>query len=60
MQMTYVINKAVEEECRGSTWTPGTHWMTYQDEKSNLNADASSLTFMSRLLKEIIRMTDPK
>lgn len=62
-QVTYIINNAVDEECRGSTWTPGKSWTYYQDEKLStctIPNDSNSLTFMGRLAQELIRITDPK
>ncbi|XP_051156223.1 WASH complex subunit 5 isoform X2 [Leptopilina boulardi] len=62
-EVTYIIDNAVEEECRGSTWTPGKVWTYYQDEKISshtLQSDSNSVTFMGRLAHELIRITDPK
>ncbi|KAJ8673596.1 hypothetical protein QAD02_004858 [Eretmocerus hayati] len=62
-EITYIINNAVEEECRGSSWNPGKSWMYLTEEKMNLHlapTDPNSATFMGRLTRELIRMTDPK
>lgn len=62
-QVTYIIDNAVEEECRGSTWAPGKVWTYCQDEKVSshtLPSDSNSLTFMGRLAQELMRITDPK
>ncbi|XP_014219163.1 WASH complex subunit 5 [Copidosoma floridanum] len=61
-EITYIINNAVEEECRGSTWTPG-KWAFQPEDKTNVNflpTDPNSLTFMGRLARELIRISDPK
>ncbi|XP_058790000.1 WASH complex subunit 5 isoform X2 [Phymastichus coffea] len=62
-EITYIINNAVEEECRGSSWTPGKTWTYLPEDKINLHLvprDSNSLTFMGRLARELIRITDPK
>ncbi|XP_043465727.1 WASH complex subunit 5 isoform X3 [Leptopilina heterotoma] len=62
-EVTYIIDNAVEEECKGSIWTPLKVWPCNQDEKLSthtVQSDFSSLTFMGRLAQELIRITDPK
>ncbi|XP_011504242.1 PREDICTED: WASH complex subunit strumpellin [Ceratosolen solmsi marchali] len=62
-EITYIINNAVEEECRGSSWTPGKMWTYLPEDKINAHlapTDSNSLTFMGRLAREIMRITDPK
>ncbi|XP_014473017.1 PREDICTED: WASH complex subunit strumpellin isoform X1 [Dinoponera quadriceps] len=59
-EITYIINNAVEEERRGSSWVPGKSWRQFQEDKHASSTDNTSLTFMGRLARELIRITDPK
>ncbi|XP_014473018.1 PREDICTED: WASH complex subunit strumpellin isoform X2 [Dinoponera quadriceps] len=59
-KITYIINNAVEEERRGSSWVPGKSWRQFQEDKHASSTDNTSLTFMGRLARELIRITDPK
>ncbi|XP_001600214.3 WASH complex subunit 5 [Nasonia vitripennis] len=62
-EITYIITNAVEEECRGSSWTPAKLWTYLPEDKMNAHlvpTDSNSLTFMGRLARELIRITDPK
>ncbi|KAL7298837.1 hypothetical protein TKK_0008576 [Trichogramma kaykai] len=62
-EISYIISKAVEEECKGSLWTPGKPWLFLPEEKPLINlqpTDSNSQTFMGRLAREITRITDPK
>ncbi|KAG5323976.1 WASC5 protein, partial [Acromyrmex heyeri] len=59
-EITYIINNAVEEERRGSSWVPGKSWRQFQEDKHAFSTDSSSLTFMGRLARELIRITDPR
>lgn len=62
-QITYIINTALEVECRELTWIPGKSWKftIYEDKIDNsMPADANSGTFMGRLARELIRVTDPR
>lgn len=54
------MNNAVEEERRGSSWIPGKLWRQFQEDKHTFSIDNNSLTFMGRLAKELIRITDPR
>lgn len=54
------MNNAVEEERRGSLWIPGKSWRQFQEDKHAFSTDNNSLTFMTRLAKELIRITDPR
>ncbi|KYM92896.1 WASH complex subunit strumpellin [Atta colombica] len=59
-EITYIINNAVEEERMGSSWVPGKSWRQFQEDKYPFSTDSSSLTFMGRLARELIRITDPR
>lgn len=53
------MNNVVEEERRGYSWVPGKSWRQVQEEKHAPSTD-NSLTFMGRLARELIRITDPR
>ncbi|XP_020285658.1 WASH complex subunit strumpellin [Pseudomyrmex gracilis] len=60
-EITYIMNNAVEEERRGSSWIPGRKsWRQFQEDRHAISTDNTSLTFMGRLAKELIRITDPR
>ncbi|XP_015590891.1 WASH complex subunit 5 [Cephus cinctus] len=61
-EITYIINNAVEEECKGLTWIPGKNWRSLQDEKfiHIPVTDSNSYTFLGRFARELIRITDPR
>ncbi|XP_012235159.1 WASH complex subunit 5 [Linepithema humile] len=59
-EITYIMNNAVEEERRGSSWVPGKSWRQFQEDKHTFSTDSNSLTFMGRLARELIRITDPR
>ncbi|KYN00267.1 WASH complex subunit strumpellin [Cyphomyrmex costatus] len=59
-EITYIINNAVEEERKGSSWVPGKSWRQFQEDKHAFSTDNNSLTFMGRLARELIRITDPR
>ncbi|XP_015116377.1 WASH complex subunit 5 [Diachasma alloeum] len=62
-EITYIIHVALEDECKDSTWTPGRNWKLFPQEDKTENSGAEgngSGSFMGRLAKELIRMTDPK
>ncbi|XP_043273140.1 WASH complex subunit 5 [Venturia canescens] len=62
-EITYIINSALEEECRESTWTPEKSWkfLLYEDKvDSVMPTETNSGTFMGRLARELMRVTDPK
>ncbi|XP_076246687.1 WASH complex subunit strump isoform X1 [Calliopsis andreniformis] len=59
-EITYIINNAVEEECTGSSWIPERSWRYFQEEKHVSVSDNSSVTFIGRLARELIRITDPR
>lgn len=59
-QITYIINNAVEEECTGSSWTSGRSWRYFQDDRHVSVLDNNSATFIGRLARELLRITDPK
>jgi len=44
----------------GSSWVPGKSWRQFQEDKHAFSIDSSSLTFMGRLARELIRITDPR
>lgn len=58
-EITYIINNAVEEERRGSSSIFGKSWRQFQEDK-HISTDNNSLTFMGRLAREIIRITEPR
>ena len=57
-EITYIINNAVEEECTGSSWTHGRSWRYFQEDKPVSVPDNNSVTFIGRLARELIRITD--
>ncbi|KAK9307552.1 hypothetical protein QLX08_002167 [Tetragonisca angustula] len=59
-EITYIINNAVEEECSVSSWTSGRSWRYFQDEKHVSISDNNSATFIGRLARELLRITDPR
>ncbi|XP_076752994.1 WASH complex subunit strump isoform X1 [Xylocopa sonorina] len=59
-EITYIINTAVEEECVGSSWTSERSWRYFQEEKYISILDNNSTTFIGRLARELIRITDPR
>ncbi|XP_025270593.1 WASH complex subunit 5 [Camponotus floridanus] len=59
-EITYIINNAVEEERRGSSSVLGKSWRQFQEDKHAFSTDNNSLTFMGRLAREIIRITEPR
>ncbi|EFN72735.1 Strumpellin [Camponotus floridanus] len=59
-KITYIINNAVEEERRGSSSVLGKSWRQFQEDKHAFSTDNNSLTFMGRLAREIIRITEPR
>ncbi|XP_033351507.1 WASH complex subunit 5 [Bombus vosnesenskii] len=59
-EITYIINNAVEEECTGSSWTSGRSWRYFQDERHVSVSDNNSATFIGRLARELLRITDPR
>ena len=59
-EITYIINNAVEEECTDSSWTSQRSWRYFQEEKHTSALDNNSLTFIGRLARELIRITDPR
>ncbi|CAK9823853.1 WASH complex subunit 5 [Anthophora retusa] len=59
-EMTYIINNAVEEECAGSSWTLERSCRYLQEEKHIFALDNNSTTFIGRLARELIRITDPR
>ncbi|XP_012278891.1 WASH complex subunit 5 isoform X2 [Orussus abietinus] len=59
-EMIYIINHAVERECKGSTWIPRKVGGFFQDEQTYTSAQGLGSTFMGRVLQELIRITDPR
>ncbi|KAG7205653.1 hypothetical protein KM043_007608 [Ampulex compressa] len=59
-EITYIINDAVEEERIGSSWIPTKSWRYFQEEKPVFSLDNNSSTFIGRLARELIRLTDPR
>ncbi|XP_008550175.1 WASH complex subunit 5 [Microplitis demolitor] len=63
-EITYIINAALEDENKNSTWIPNKSWkMLITDDKQDYSSFVEingSSTFMGRLAKELIRVTDPK
>ncbi|XP_076166156.1 WASH complex subunit strump [Ptiloglossa arizonensis] len=59
-EITYIINNAVEEEYTGSSWTPERSWRYLQEDKHMSVLDNSSVTFIGRLARELIRITDSR
>ncbi|XP_026671210.1 WASH complex subunit 5 isoform X2 [Ceratina calcarata] len=55
-KITYIINNAVEEERSGFSWSSEKSWKYFQEEKF----DNNSTTFIGRLARELIRITDPR
>lgn len=63
-EITYIINVALEDECKDSTWSPGKTWKSLIHEEkteSSITTDNNGGgTFIGRLTRELIRVTDPK
>ncbi|EZA48313.1 hypothetical protein DMN91_008109 [Ooceraea biroi] len=59
-EITYIMNNAVEEERRGFSWVPGKSWRQFHEDKHALPTDNNSLTFMGRLARELIHITEPR
>ncbi|KAK0182776.1 hypothetical protein PV327_000877 [Microctonus hyperodae] len=63
-EITYIINVALDDECKDTTWAFGKTWkmLTHHDEKmeNSVTSDTNGGTFMGRLTRELIRVTDPK
>ncbi|XP_063976642.1 WASH complex subunit 5 [Diachasmimorpha longicaudata] len=62
-EITYIIHVALEDECKDSRWTPGRSWklLHHDDKTDNSSGEGNgSGSFMGRLAKELIRITDPK
>ncbi|XP_076661736.1 WASH complex subunit strump [Halictus rubicundus] len=59
-EITYIINNAVEDECIGSSWTPERSSRFYQEDKHTFVLDNNSTTFIGRLARELVRITDPR
>ncbi|XP_061936928.1 WASH complex subunit 5 isoform X2 [Apis cerana] len=59
-EITYIINNAVEEECIGSSWISEKSWRYFQEEKHVSISDNNITTFIGRLARELLRITDPR
>ncbi|XP_076630517.1 WASH complex subunit strump [Colletes latitarsis] len=59
-EITYIINNAVDEECAGSSWTPERSWRYLQEEKHVAVLDNNCVTFIGRLARELVRITDSR
>lgn len=54
------MNNAVEEECRGSSWSPSQSWRLIQDDKQITLTDNNSSNFLGRLARELIHILNPR
>ncbi|KAF7380584.1 hypothetical protein HZH68_016449 [Vespula germanica] len=59
-EIIYIIDSAIEEEQRGSSWIPGKTWRYFSNEKHASLTENNCLTFIGRLTRELIRITDPR
>ncbi|XP_043487767.1 WASH complex subunit 5 isoform X1 [Polistes fuscatus] len=59
-EIIYIIDSAIEEEQRGSSWIPGKAWGYFSNEKHHSLTENNCLTFIGRLTRELIRITDPR
>ncbi|XP_015187762.1 PREDICTED: WASH complex subunit strumpellin isoform X2 [Polistes dominula] len=59
-EIIYIIDSAIEEEQRGSSWIPGKAWGYFSNEKHPSLTENNCLTFIGRLTRELIRITDPR
>ncbi|XP_046411198.1 WASH complex subunit 5 isoform X1 [Neodiprion fabricii] len=60
-EITFIINDAVEQECKGLIWVPGRRNLRKNKINSLLvSNDSNSINFMGRIVRELLRVTDPK
>ncbi|XP_012267636.2 WASH complex subunit 5 [Athalia rosae] len=60
-EITFIINDAVEQECKGLIWVPGRRNLQKNKFNSQLpSSDSGSINFMGRIVRELLRVTDPK
>ncbi|XP_046735927.1 WASH complex subunit 5 isoform X3 [Diprion similis] len=60
-KITFIINDAVEQECKGLLWVQGRR--NLQKNKINsllVSSDSNSINFIGRIVRELLRVTDPK
>lgn len=50
----------MEEECIGSSWISEKSWRYFQEEKHVSISDNNITTFIGRLARELLRITDPR
>ncbi|XP_011303395.1 WASH complex subunit strumpellin [Fopius arisanus] len=60
-EITYIIHVALEDECKDS-WIPGRNWKVFMHEEKSENSshEGNGSSFMGRLARELLRITDPK
>lgn len=59
-EIIYIIDTALEEEQRGSSWISGKTWRYFSTEKNVSLSESNSSTFLGRLTRELVRITDPR
>ncbi|KAK2579644.1 hypothetical protein KPH14_011569 [Odynerus spinipes] len=59
-EIIYIIDTAIEEEERGSSWISSKTWRYFSNDKNVSLTENSCSTFLGRLTRELIRITDPR